>query len=130
LELLLTKLFCKDNKLVWTEECEASFQELKQRLLSAPVLNIPEGNKGFVVYSDVSRQALGCVSMQKDRVVAYASWQLKPHDLNYPTHALKLAVVIFTLKIWRHYFYGAEYETYIDHKSLKYIFTQEELHLR
>ena len=64
---------CKDNKFVWTEECEASFQELKQCLVSAPVLTIPQGNEEFLVYSDASRQGLGCVLMQKDRVVAYAS---------------------------------------------------------
>jgi len=91
--------------------------------VSAPVLTIPEGNEEFVVYSDASRQGLGCLLMQKDRVVAYASRQLKPYELNYPTHDLELAAVIFTLKIWRHYLYGARYEIYTDYKGLKYIFT-------
>jgi len=68
--------------------------------------------------------------MQKGRVVAYASRQLRPHELNYPTHDLELATVVFALKIWRHYLYGIRCEIYTDHKSLKYIFTQKELNLR
>jgi len=68
--------------------------------------------------------------MQNGRVVAYASRQLRPHELNHPTHDLELAAVIFALKIWRHYLYGVRCEIYTDHKSLKYIFTQKELNLR
>jgi len=126
----LTQLLRKDRQFDWTPDCEASFQELKQRLVSAPILTIPEGNEGHVVYSDASMQGLGCVLMQNRKLVAYASRQLKPHELNYPTHDLELAAVIFTLKIWTHYLYGARCEVYIDHKSLKYIFTQKELNLR
>ena len=126
----LTQLLRKNHKFNWTEACEASFQELKQKLVTAPVLVIPEGNEGYVVYSDASRQGLGCVLMQNGRVVAYGSRQLRPHELNYPTHDLELAAVIFALKIWRHYLYGVRCEIYTDHKSLKYIFTQKELNLR
>jgi len=126
----LTQLLRKDHQFDWSPSCEASFQELKQRLVSAPILTVPKGNEGYVVYSDASRQGLGCVLMQNGKVVAYASRQLKPHELNYPTHDLELAAVIFTLKIWRHYLYGAQCEVYTDHKSLKYIFTQKELNLR
>ena len=68
--------------------------------------------------------------MQKDRLVAYTSWQLKHHELNYPTHDLELAAVIFALKIWRHFLYGARCEIYTDYKSLKYMFTQKELNLK
>ena len=68
--------------------------------------------------------------MQHDRVMAYALKQLKSHEQNYPTHDLELAAVIFTLKIWRHYLLGTRVEVYIDHKSLKYIFTQKELNMR
>jgi len=99
-------------------------------LVSTPILTIPEGNEGYVVYSDASRQGLGCVLIQNGKVVAYASRQLKPHELNYPTHHLELAAVIFAIKIWRHYLYGARCEVCTDHKSLKYIFTQNELNLR
>jgi len=115
----LTQLLRKDHKFDWTEEYEASFQELKQKLVTAPILVIPEGNEGYVVYSDASCQGLGCVLMQNGRVVAYASRQLRPHELNYPTHDLELAAVIFALKIWRHYRYGVRCEIYTDHKSLK-----------
>ena len=70
--------------------CQQSFEELKDRLTLAPVLALPNGRDGFVVYSDASRQGLGCVLMQNDRVIAYASRQLKKHEENYPTHDLEL----------------------------------------
>ena len=73
---------------------------------------------------------MGCVLMQNGRVVAYASRQLKKHEQNYHTHDLEMAVVVFVLKIWRHYLYGVTYEIYTDHKSLKYIFQQRDLNLR
>jgi len=103
----LTQLLRKDHKFEWTDKCKANFQELKQRLVTTPILVIPEGSEGFVVHSDTSRQGLGCVLMQNGRVVGYASRQLKSHELNYPTHDVELVVVVFTLKIWRHYLYGA-----------------------
>ena len=81
-----------------TSRCEGSFQTLKEKLTSAPVLTLPEGNEGFEVYSDASYQGLGCVLMQHKRVVAYASRQLKKHELNYPTHDLELAAVKFRIE--------------------------------
>ena len=120
----------KGVKFEWTDRCEGSFQTLKEKLTSAPVLTLPEGNEGFKVYSDASHQGLGCMLMQHKRVVAYASRQLKKHELNYPTHDLELAAVIFALKTWRHYLYGATCQIFTDHKSLKYLFTQKELNLR
>ncbi|KAJ4706775.1 Retrotransposon protein, putative, Ty3-gypsy subclass [Melia azedarach] len=120
----------KNVKFEWTDDCEQIFQELKKRLTSALVLTLPSGTEGFVVYSDASRQGLGCVLMQHGKVIAYASRQLKKHKLNYPTHDLELAAIVFALKIWRHYLYGATCEIYTDHKSLKYLFTQKELNLR
>ena len=83
----------------WTDACEKSFQELKKRLTSAPILCIPSGTGGFVVYSDASKNRLGCVLMQSGKVVAYASRQLKEYEKNYPTHDLELAVMVFALKI-------------------------------
>ena len=68
--------------------------------------------------------------MQNDRVIAYASRQLKKHEENYPTHDLELVAIMFALKIWRHYLYGAPCRIFTDHKSLQYIFTQKELNLR
>ena len=82
---------------------------MKSRLTSAQVLTLPNGRDGFVVYSDASKQGLGYVLMQNDRVIAYASRKLKKHEKNYPTHNLDLAAVVFTLKIWRHYLYGVHY---------------------
>ena len=120
----------KGVKFEWTDRCEGSFQTLKEKLTSAPVLTLPGGNEGFEVYSDASYQGLGCVWMQHKRVVAYTSRKLKKHELNYPTHDLELAAVIFALKTWRHYLYGATFQIFTDHKSLKYLFTQKELNLR
>ena len=86
-------LIRKGVKFEWTDRCEESFQTPKEKLTSAPVLTLPEGNEGFEVYNDASHQGLGCLLMQHKRVVAYASRQLKKHELNYPTHDLKLAAV-------------------------------------
>ena len=126
----LTKLTRKDVKYDWVDACQQSFEELKGRLTSAPVLALPNGRDGFVVYSDASRQGLGYVLMQNDRVIAYASRELKKHEENYPTHDLELAAVVFARKIWRHYLYGVSCRIFTDHKSLQYIFTQKELNLR
>ncbi|KAL0553666.1 hypothetical protein IC582_007567 [Cucumis melo] len=110
--------------------CEDSFQNLKQKLVIAPVLTVPDGSGSFVIYSDASKKGLGCVLMQQGKVVAYASRQLKSHEQNYPTHDLELAAVVFALKIWRHYLYGEKIQIFTDHKSLKYFFTQKELNMR
>uniref|UniRef100_A0A2N9GJY8 RNA-directed DNA polymerase n=1 Tax=Fagus sylvatica TaxID=28930 RepID=A0A2N9GJY8_FAGSY len=130
LAMPLTRLTQKGVKFEWSEECEQSFQELKRRLVSAPILTIPDGSGGLIIYSDASKKGLGCVLMQHGRVVAYASRQLKPYEQNYPTHDMELAAVVFALKIWRHYLYGVQCEIFMDHKSLKYIFTQKELNMR
>ena len=102
----MTELLKKEKKFVWTESCERSFQELKKRLTTAPVLTLPDIHRDFVVYCDASRQGLGCVLMQDGKVVAYASRQLKPHEQNYPTHDLEFAAIVHALKIWRHYLIG------------------------
>ena len=94
----MTALLKKDTKFCWTDECEASFQELKKRLTTAPVLILPDIRKDFQVYCDASRLGLGGVLMQDGRVVSYASRQLKPHELNYATHDLELAAVVHALK--------------------------------
>ena len=83
-----------------------------------------------MVYCDASRNGLGCVLMQRGRVVAYVSRQLKNHKQNYPTHDLELAAIVFALKLWRHYLYGENFEVFSDHKSLKYIFSQKDLNAR
>lgn len=91
---------------------------------------IPDPHEPFVVYTDASLKGLGCVLMQQGRVVAYASRELRPHEQNYPTHDMKLAIVVFAIKIWRHYLFGAKFEIFIDQKSLKYLFNQRELNMR
>jgi hypothetical protein len=114
----------------WSRECQDSFNQLKFRLMSPPVLIMPDLQKGFDIYCDVCRQGLGCVFMQEEHVIAYASCQLQKYEINYPTHDLELAAVVHALKIWRHYIMGTKCQVYTDHKSLKYIFTQKDLNLR
>jgi hypothetical protein len=126
----MTQLLKKDKKFEWTPKCEESFQELKKRLVTAPVLTMPDITKSFDIYCDASKLGLGCVLMQEEKVIAYLSRQLQPHEENYPTHDLELAAVVLALKTWRHYLMGNRCEIYTDHKSLKYIFTQKELNMR
>ncbi|GKB08108.1 putative reverse transcriptase domain-containing protein [Tanacetum coccineum] len=89
-----------------------------------------DGPEDFVVYCDASGIGLGCVLMQRGKVIAYASRQLKIHEKNYTTHDLELGAVVFALKIWRHYLYGTKSVIYTDHKSLQHIFSQKELNMR
>ena len=126
----LTRLTKKGVDFVWSEECEKSFEELKERLITAPVLVSPDSSGGLTVYTDASMRGLGCVLMQHGKVIAYASRQLKEHEKKYPTHDMELAAVVHALKIWRHYLYGEKILIFTDHKSLKYFFTQKELNMR
>ncbi|KAL4559834.1 hypothetical protein LXL04_031980 [Taraxacum kok-saghyz] len=128
--LPLTSLTCKSTPFDWESEQEDSFQTLKQRLCDAPILTLPEGSEDFVVYCDASNLGLGCVLMQRGKVIAYASRQLKIHERNYMTHDLELGAVVFALKIWRHYLYGTKCIIFTDHKSLQHILNQKELNMR
>ncbi|GJU31774.1 putative reverse transcriptase domain-containing protein [Tanacetum coccineum] len=114
----LTELTQKNKKYIWRKDQESAFQLLKQKLCEAPILALPKGNDDFVVYCDASHQGLGAVLMQREKVFAYASRQLKPHEENYTIHDLKLGAVVFALKIWRHYLYGTKCTVFTDHKSL------------
>ena len=76
----------------------------------------------YTIYCDTSRNFLGCVLMQRGRVVAYGSRKSIKHELNYPTHDLELVTVVFDLKLWRHYLYGERSKVFTNHKSLNYIF--------
>ncbi|GJV65774.1 putative reverse transcriptase domain-containing protein [Tanacetum coccineum] len=114
----LTKLTQKNKKYIWGEDQESAFQLLKQKLCEAPILALPEGNDDFVVYCDASHQGIGVVLMQREKVIAYASRQLKPNEENYTTHDLELGAVVFALKIWRYYLYGIKCMVFTDHKSL------------
>ncbi|GJT90576.1 putative reverse transcriptase domain-containing protein [Tanacetum coccineum] len=109
---------------------EAAFQLLKQKLCSAPILALPEGNEDFIAYCDASIKGLGAVLMQREKVIAYASRQLKIHKKNYTTHDLEFGAVVFALKIWRHYLYGTKCTVFTDHKSLQHTLNQKELNMR
>ncbi|GJT39265.1 reverse transcriptase domain-containing protein [Tanacetum coccineum] len=126
----LTLLTQKNKDYVWGEDQEKAFQILKEKLCNAPVLTLPDGPNDFVVYCDASHQGFGCVLMQRGKVIAYASRQLKVHEKNYTTHDLELGAVVFALKIWRHYLYGTKSVIYTDHQSLQYIFDQKDLNMR
>ncbi|GJX26929.1 putative reverse transcriptase domain-containing protein [Tanacetum coccineum] len=99
-------------------------------MCDAPILTLPDEVEDFMVYCDASNQGLGCVLMQRGKVIAYASRQLKTHEKNYTTHDLELGAVVFALKTWRHYLYGTKSVIYTDHKSLQHIFDQKELNMR
>ncbi|GJX98338.1 putative reverse transcriptase domain-containing protein [Tanacetum coccineum] len=127
---LMTKLTQKGVKFDWGDKEEAAFQLIKQKLCSAPILALPEGSKDFIVYCDALIKGLGSVLMQREKVIAYASRQLKIHGKNYTTHDLELGAVVFALKIWRHYLYGTKCMVFTDHKSLQHILNQKELNMR
>ncbi|GJY26184.1 putative reverse transcriptase domain-containing protein [Tanacetum coccineum] len=126
----VTKLTQKGVKFDWGDKEEAAFQLIKQKLCSAPILTLPEGSEDFVVYCDASHKGLGAVLMQREKVIAYASHQLKIHEKNYTNHDLELGSVVFALKIWRHYLYGTKCTVFTDHKSLQHILDQKELNMR
>ncbi|GKF98263.1 putative reverse transcriptase domain-containing protein, partial [Tanacetum coccineum] len=116
----LTELTQKNKKYIWGKDQESAFQLLKQKLREASILALPEGNDDFVVYCDTSHQGLGAVLMQREKVIAYASRQLKPNEENHTIHDLELGAVVFALKIWRHYLYGTKCTVFTDHKSLQH----------
>ncbi|KAA0047291.1 retrotransposon protein, putative, Ty3-gypsy subclass [Cucumis melo var. makuwa] len=124
LALPLTDLTRNNAKFEWSDKCEQSFQELKKRLVTTPILTLPVTGKDYVIYCDTSRLGLGYVLLPDENVIAYASKQLKEHE-NYPIHDLELAIVVLALKIWRHYLFGEKCHIFTDHKSLKYIFDQK-----
>ncbi|GJU23455.1 putative reverse transcriptase domain-containing protein [Tanacetum coccineum] len=126
----MTKLTQKKVKFEWGDKQEAAFQLLKQKLCSAPILALPEGSEDFIAYCDASKKGLGAVLMQREKVISYASRQLKIHEKNYTTHDLELGAVVFALKIWRHYLYGTKCTVFTDHKSLQHILDQKELNMR
>ncbi|GJX02139.1 putative reverse transcriptase domain-containing protein [Tanacetum coccineum] len=126
----MTKLTQKKLKFDWGDKQEATFQLLKQKLCSATILALPKGVENFIVYCDASHKGLGVVLMQNEKVIAYASRQLKILEKNYTTHDLELGAVVFALKIWRHYLYGTKYTVFTDHKSLQHILDQKDLNMR
>ncbi|GJW79054.1 putative reverse transcriptase domain-containing protein [Tanacetum coccineum] len=126
----MTKLTQKNVKFDYREKEEAAFQLIKQKLCSAPILALPKGSKNFIVYCDTLHKGLGAVLMQNEKVIAYASRQLKIHEKNNTTHDLELRAVVFALKMWRHYLYGTMCTVFINHKSLQHILDKKELNMR
>ncbi|GJR21391.1 putative reverse transcriptase domain-containing protein [Tanacetum coccineum] len=124
----MTKLTHKGVKFDWGDKQEVAFKLLKQKLCSAPILALPEGSKDFVVYCDASHK--GIVLMQREKLISYASRQLKIHEKNYTTHDLEIGSVVFSLKLWRHYLYGTKCTVFTNHKSLQHILNQKELNMR
>jgi hypothetical protein len=115
----MTSLLEKGKEFKWSHECQDRFNQLKFILMSPLVLIMPDLQKRFDIYYDVCHQGLGCVLMQEGHVIAYASCQLRKHELNYPTHDLELTAIVHALKIWRHYIMGTKCQVYNDHKSLR-----------
>ncbi|GJX01244.1 putative reverse transcriptase domain-containing protein [Tanacetum coccineum] len=126
----MTKLTQKKVMFEWGDKQETVFQLIKQKLCSAPILALPEGSEDFIVYCDASKKGLGTVLMQREKVIAYASRQLKIHKKNYMTHDLELGAIVFSLKLWRHYLYETKCTVFMDHKSLQHILNQKELNMR
>ncbi|GJT97427.1 putative reverse transcriptase domain-containing protein [Tanacetum coccineum] len=126
----MTKLTQKKIKFEWGDKQETTFQLIKQKLCSAPILALPEGSEDFNVYCDASIKGLGSMLMKREKVIAYALRQLKIHEKNYMTHDLELRAVVFALKIWRHYLYGMKCTVFTDHKCLQHILDQKELNMR
>nr|GFA23571.1 retrotransposon protein, putative, Ty3-gypsy subclass [Tanacetum cinerariifolium] len=126
----MTKLTQKAIKFDWGEKEENAFKLIKPKLCSALILALPEGSEDFMVYCDASHKDLGAVLMQREKVIAYASRQLKVHERNYTTHDLELGSLVFALKMWRHHLYGTKGTMFIDHKSLQHILDQKDLNVR
>nr|GEY79234.1 reverse transcriptase domain-containing protein [Tanacetum cinerariifolium]GEZ15912.1 reverse transcriptase domain-containing protein [Tanacetum cinerariifolium] len=126
----MTKLTQKNVKFDWGEKEEAAFQLIKQKLCSAPILALPKGSENFIVYCDASHKGLGAVLMQNEKVIAYASRQMKIHEKNYTTHDLELGAVVFALKMWRHYLYKTRCTVFTEHTSLQHILGKKELNIR
>jgi hypothetical protein len=125
-----TSLQRKEKKVQWTEECEKSFEKLKQLLTGAPILRIADPNEDFLVCTDACKEGLGGVLNQNGFVICYESRKLKEDENNYATHDLDLAAIVHALNKWRDYLMGKKFEPGIDHNSLKYLFDQPTLNAR
>ncbi|GJS57517.1 putative reverse transcriptase domain-containing protein [Tanacetum coccineum] len=110
--------------------CWSILTDSKDKFCNAPVLALLNGLEDFVVYCDALGLGIGCVLMQRGKVIAYASRQQKIYEKNYTIHDLELGAVVFALKIWRHYLYGTKSVIYTDDKSLQHIFSPKELNIR
>ncbi|GJW14528.1 putative reverse transcriptase domain-containing protein [Tanacetum coccineum] len=122
-------LIYSKNKKEHEEHLKAILELLKKEEF-ALILALPKGSEDFITYCDASIKGLGAVLMQREKVIAYASRQLKIHEKNYTTHDLELGAVVFALKIWRHYLHRTKCTVFTDHNSLQHILNQKELNMR
>lgn len=127
---ILPNSLIKKYKFSLNEDCDKSFQKLKECLTITPILTLPQGIDGYIIDTDASNQGYKAIIMKNDKVVAYASTQLKGHENNYPLNDLELGAIVFSLGVQRHYLYYTEFEIFTNHKNCKYIFTQPDLNLR
>jgi hypothetical protein len=127
IENLITELQKKNKKFVWTEKCVEYFKRLKELLTSTPILKVPDLDADFMVCTNASKEGLGGVLMQDNRVIAYISRELRRHEEKYATHDLDLLAIVYALKVWRHYLVGRKFELKMDHCGLQHIFTQSNL---
>jgi hypothetical protein len=126
----ITELLKKGNKYAWNDVCDEAFKNMKKLLTTSPVLAQPDTDKTFDVYCDASDTGLGGVLMLEDRVILYSSRQIRRHEEHYPTHDLELASVVMALRTWRQYLLENVVHIYMNHKSLKYIFTHLDMNMR
>ena len=126
----MTTLQKKENKFLWTDKCEESFQKLKQLLMSALVLQIADPDEDFIVCTSARKEGLVGVLLQNDHVICFESQKLKEHEKNYPTHDLELTPIIHALNMWRHYLMGSKFLLKTLNMSLKYLFDQPDLNAR
>jgi hypothetical protein len=126
----ITSLQRKGIKFQWKEECERSFNQLKQLLTNSPILNISDPNEDFVVCNDACKEGLGGVLSQNGFVIGFESRKLKEHERIYATHDLELESIVHTLKKWRNYLTGNRFELRTNHNGLNYFFDQPTLNVR
>jgi hypothetical protein len=124
---LIMELQKKNKKFVWIEKCAEAFRRLKVMLKTTPILKVPDMDKDFLVCTDASKEGLGIVLMQYDRVIAYISRKLRRHEENYAMHDLELLAIVYALRVWRNYLIGLKFELKMDHCGLQHILMQSDL---
>jgi hypothetical protein len=126
----ITSLQRKGKKFQWKEECEMSFQQLKQFLTSAPIQKIADLNEDFLVYTNACKEGLGGVLNHNGFVIGFESRKLKENERLYATHDLELEATVHILKKWKHYLMEKRFELRTNHNGLKYSFDHPTLNVR